>query len=98
MPSLDYSTYYACSVTARKPSLPSGDRQTVHVRSNLPAARVTVTSTYGTLKQTVTATTDSQGRVDIVFKTLQGIRTGTPVQVAIDVAPSTHCSTSFSIG
>jgi hypothetical protein len=97
-PSLDYSSYYACSATVRKPTLPSTERQTIHVRSNLPSAQVTVTATYGRVKQPVTATTDAQGRADIIFKTLPNIRSGTPVQVAIVVAPSTHCSTSFSIG
>lgn len=97
-PSLDYSSYYACSATAKKPALPSTERQTIHVRSNLPSARVTVTATYGTVKQPVTATTDAQGKADIIFKTLPNIRSGTPVHVAIDVAPSTHCSTSFSVG
>jgi hypothetical protein len=82
----------------KKPSLPSTDRQTVHVRSNLPSARVAITAAYGPLKQAVTATTDPQGRVDVVFKTLQNVRMGTPVQVTVDVGPSTHCSTSFSVG
>jgi hypothetical protein len=96
-PSLDYSSYYACSATVKKASLPPADRQTVHVRSNLPSARVTVTAVYGTLRQPVGATTDARGRVDVVFKTLGNVRAGTPVQVTVDVAPSTHCSTSFSV-
>jgi hypothetical protein len=97
-PSLDYSSYYACSATVKKPSLPAGERQTVRVRSTLPSARVTVTATYGRVKQPLSGTTDARGEVDIVFKTLPTIRAGTPVEVAVDVVPSTHCSTSFTVG
>jgi hypothetical protein len=81
-----------------RPSPPSGGRQTIKVRSVAPGASVAVTLSYGGRTQSLTATTDPAGKADLLFRTLEGIRAGTVVEVDVVVASSGRCSTSFTVG
>ncbi|MGH2689689.1 MAG: hypothetical protein ACRDKW_12925, partial [Actinomycetota bacterium] len=89
---LDTSVYNQCQASLTRPSPPSGGRQTIRVRSVAPAAPVAITLSYGGRTQSLTATTDPGGKADVLFRTLEGIRAGTVVQVDVTVASSGRCS------
>lgn len=95
---LDTSAYNQCRASVTRPSPPSGGRQTIRVRAVVPGAAVVVALSYGSRTQSLTATTDPEGRADILFRTLEGIRPGTTVQVDVTVASSGRCSTTFTVG
>jgi hypothetical protein len=59
---------------------------------------VTAVAVYGAATQPLAGTTDAEGRAEIGFRILSGVRSGTAVRVDITVAPSTRCSTGFSVG
>ncbi|MGH2721679.1 MAG: hypothetical protein ACRDJO_08755, partial [Actinomycetota bacterium] len=96
--SLDTSAYNQCQASVTRPSPPSGGRQTIRIRTVVPGAPVSVTLSYGGRTQSLTGTTDPGGRADILFRTLEGIRSGTTVQVDVTVASSGRCSTTFMVG
>lgn len=96
--SIDYSAYNVCSASVTRPAPPAGGRQTLRIRSNLAGAKVTAVAVYGAATQSLAGTTDAEGRTEIGFRILGGVRSGTAVRVDISVAPSTHCSTGFSVG
>jgi hypothetical protein len=95
---LDTSAYNQCEVSVTRPSPPSGGRQTIRLRTVVPGAPVAVTVSYGSRTQSLAATTDPAGKADILFRTLEGVRPGTVVQVEVSVASSGRCSTSFTVG
>jgi hypothetical protein len=95
---LDTSAYNRCEATLTRPSPPSGGRQTVKVKSAVPSGPVKVTLTYGRRSQSLTGTTDPQGKAEILFRTLEGTSSGTPVQVDVAVGSSGRCSTRFTVG
>lgn len=95
---LDTSAYNQCEASVTRPSPPSGGRQTIRLRTVVPGAPVAVTVSYGSRTQSLAATTDPAGKADILFRTLEGVRPGTVVQVEASVASSGRCSTSFTVG